>query len=160
MWTSRHRFLREYEPAPSSRAAAYLVSLVEETVDPFARLVTLGGEEGTASQTKLLELVRARGRGNLLRAAAADAPRSLLDEDLLMKLLRRPGMSREVRLVLLDMLGSTRLEVDGLRPYDEEDVEWRSRKSDKEADDMPPPMYGGAGRDESLLEDALRFVSS
>lgn len=115
---------------------------------------------------KLFELLRTLGRGNFLKALpkvllepAAAELRSRLEADLFMKLLRRPGMSSEVRLVLFCM-GGRRLELDGsLRWCDEPDLS--SRRSEKDAEEIPPPLYGGVWSSLLLLEPgALRFVSS
>ena len=97
-------------------------------------------------ELRLFELLLFLGLGNfrsalprvLLEPAAELSSR--LEVDLLRKLLRRPGMSREVRLALL-VMGGMRLEVEleGSR-RSEGMLDRSSRRSENEADEMPPPM--------------------
>lgn len=102
----------------------------------------MDGEEVEGKAASLwvkLEVLPTLGRGNLRKTLVtlfelppmADAPMSKLEVDLLIKLLRRPGMSREVRLALL-VIGGIRLDVEAW------DGSWR--RSEKEAEEMPPPM--------------------
>lgn len=68
-------------------------------------------------------------------------------------------MSREVR-VSLFLMGGMRLELDGSE-RSKAAPDLRSRRSEKEAEEIPPPMYGAGERDESVLvEEALRLASS
>ncbi len=130
---------RASAPAPSSRAARARPAWFRRLWTHFRGLGILEGEElGDASfEPKLLEPVRARGRGNFVNAEAAEEARSVLDEDLVMKLLRRPEMSRDVRLELF-VIGKIKLEVDGLRPYCEV-LDGSSLRLEKDADEIPPP---------------------
>ena len=78
------------------------------------------GAEGAGSLWVKLEVHPTLGRGNLRKTLVtlfelppmAEAPMSKLEVDLLMKLLRRPGISRDVRLALF-CIGGTKFEPDG-----------------------------------------------
>ncbi len=116
--------------------------LIEKAVDPLAGAVGLGWRGSGGESCIVVGKARSASDSwtwNLRKTLVtlfelppmADAPMSKLEVDLLIKLLRRPGMSREVRLALL-VIGGIRLDVEAW------DGSWR--RSEKEAEEMPPPM--------------------